>query len=125
TWTYVPGPDYNGTDSFTVTIDDGNGGTATSTVTIGVTPVNDPSVLAADTKTVFEDSVASGNVLANDSDVDDTLTVASFTVNGSTVNAGETVTLANIGKLTIGSDGEYTFTPVANWNGSVPQVTYT
>lgn len=40
-YTYTPDPDYNGSDSFTVIADDGNGGTATSTVTIDVTPVND------------------------------------------------------------------------------------
>ncbi|KKW68114.1 hypothetical protein AAV94_06430 [Lampropedia cohaerens] len=40
-YTYTPDPDYNGPDSFTVIADDGNGGTATSTVTIDVTPVND------------------------------------------------------------------------------------
>ena len=47
-----------------------------------IKPVNDPSVLEADTKTVFEDTVAVGNVLTNDSDVDDVLTVTSFTVAG-------------------------------------------
>ncbi|MFV5216199.1 Ig-like domain-containing protein, partial [Azonexus caeni] len=125
TLSFTPNANYNGTFTFEYTVDDGRGGSDTATVEMKINAVNDPSVLAADTKTVFEDSVASGNVLANDSDLDDTLTVASFTVNGATVNAGETVTLANIGKLTIGSDGEYTFTPVANWNGSVPQVTYT
>ncbi|MEF3305742.1 cadherin-like domain-containing protein, partial [Paenibacillus sp. GYB003] len=37
TWTYVPAPGYVGPDSFTVTVSDGRGGTATSTVTVGVT----------------------------------------------------------------------------------------
>ncbi len=40
-WTYTPNPDYNGPDQFVVTVDDGNGGTATSTVFIDVTPVED------------------------------------------------------------------------------------
>ncbi|WP_010245946.1 cadherin-like domain-containing protein, partial [Acetivibrio cellulolyticus] len=40
-WTYTPNKDYNGTDSFTVEVSDGKGGTAISTVTIAVTPVND------------------------------------------------------------------------------------
>src|SRR5690606_40847168 len=34
-YTYTPDPDYNGPDEFTVTIDDGNGGTTTSVVKIG------------------------------------------------------------------------------------------
>ena len=41
-YSYVPAPNYNGTDEFTVVIDDGEGGTTTSKVTITVTPVNDP-----------------------------------------------------------------------------------
>lgn len=41
TFTYSPSTNYNGTDSFTYTIDDGHGGTATTSVSITVTPVND------------------------------------------------------------------------------------
>ncbi|MBU3600754.1 cadherin-like domain-containing protein, partial [Polynucleobacter sp. 30F-ANTBAC] len=32
--------------------------------------------------------------------------------------------IAGVGTLTIASDGAYTFTPVANYNGTVPTVTY-
>ncbi len=60
TWTYTPGKDYNGSDSFTVVIDDGRGGTATSTVNIGVTPVNDAPVLTAQTAAVSEEGLAGG-----------------------------------------------------------------
>lgn len=37
---YTPAPDFNGTDSFTYTVTDEHGGTATGTVTVTVTPVN-------------------------------------------------------------------------------------
>ena len=97
---------------------------STSTLEITVTPVDDASVLAADQKTVAEDQVATGNVLANDSDVDTALTVSGFTVGGTSYTAGQTATLAG-GTLTVGSNGDYTFTPNANWNGTVPQVSYT
>ncbi|MGL6040600.1 MAG: cadherin-like domain-containing protein, partial [Deefgea sp.] len=40
-WTYAPNKDYNGPDSFQVTVSDGKGGLDTLTVNIGVTPVND------------------------------------------------------------------------------------
>ncbi len=40
-FTYMPGPNFNGSDSFTYTIDDGDGGTATATVLITVNPIND------------------------------------------------------------------------------------
>ncbi|HWV16412.1 MAG TPA: Ig-like domain-containing protein, partial [Cellvibrio sp.] len=45
---YSPGANYNGSDSFKVTVSDGNGGTAVSTITIGVTPVNDAPVIDLD-----------------------------------------------------------------------------
>ena len=100
---------------------------STSTLDIIVTPVNDPSVLAPDTQIVAEETIASGNVLSNDSDVDNILSVATFTVNGvsGTFNAGETATISNVGTLTIATNGDYTFTPVSNWNGTVPSVNYT
>jgi T1SS-143 domain-containing protein len=60
TWTYTPGPNYNGSDSFTVVIDDGHGGTATSTVNIGITPVNDAPVLTPQTASVSEEGLAGG-----------------------------------------------------------------
>jgi hypothetical protein len=41
TWSYTPGSNFDGSDSFTYTISDGNGGTAIGTVTINVTPVGD------------------------------------------------------------------------------------
>ncbi len=39
---YVPETDYNGPDSFDITVSDGQGGVTTATVRITVTPVNDP-----------------------------------------------------------------------------------
>ncbi|MGR5369162.1 Ig-like domain-containing protein, partial [Photobacterium damselae] len=47
-WEYVPNTDFNGEDSFTVVVDDGNGGTDTITVTVNVTPVNDEAVIGGD-----------------------------------------------------------------------------
>ena len=35
-FTYVPGPDFNGLDSFTANVSDGSGGYASATITIGV-----------------------------------------------------------------------------------------
>ncbi|QZA81615.1 retention module-containing protein [Deefgea piscis] len=123
-YTYTPNLDYIGSDSFTVTVSDGKGGTALATVNINLTPVDDASVLRADSQTVLEDTPAKGNVLANDSDVDSALTVATFSVDGRSYTAGQTATIANVGTLTISSTGEYTFTPAPNWNGAMPQATY-
>ncbi|WP_137822628.1 Ig-like domain-containing protein, partial [Pseudomonas sp. D(2018)] len=127
-FTFTPALNYNGpvpTATYTVT-----DGTATDTAELSfgnVTPVDDASVLIADTNTVAEDNPATGNVLGNDSDVDNTLTVASFSVAGVTgsFTAGSSAVIAGVGTLAIAANGNYTFTPVANWNGDVPQVTYT
>ena len=95
--------------------------------TSSVTPVDDASVLTADANTVAEDTVATGNVLDNDSDVESTLSVASFTVAGVTgsFTAGQVATIAGVGTVTIASNGDYSFTPAANWNGTAPQISYT
>jgi dTDP-4-dehydrorhamnose 3,5-epimerase-like enzyme len=127
TFTYTPAANYNGPDSFTYTLTDADGDVSTATVTLNVAAVDDPGVLVADTNTVAEDTVATGNVLSNDSDVDNALTVASFAITGiaGTFAAGQTANITGVGTLQLNSDGDYTFTPVANWNGSVPQLTYT
>ena len=44
--TYTPTTDYYGSDSFTYTISDGHGGTATATVAVTVNHVNQPPVAA-------------------------------------------------------------------------------
>ncbi|RZL59344.1 MAG: tandem-95 repeat protein, partial [Variovorax sp.] len=66
TYTYTPGKDFNGTDEFTVVVDDGHGGKTTSTVTVDVTPVNDaPDAVNDGPIAVTEDTPATGNVLTN------------------------------------------------------------
>ncbi|WP_265176585.1 cadherin-like domain-containing protein [Aeromonas veronii] len=103
-----------------------------STLTLTMTPVDDASVLVADRNTVTEDTPLvvgkAGGLLANDSDVDSTLTVTSITVDGTdyTVGAnGATVELAGKGTLVVNSDGSYSFTPVKDFAGALPVVGYT
>ncbi|MCL1060503.1 retention module-containing protein, partial [Shewanella gelidimarina] len=120
-YTFTPNENWNGSvPVITYTTNTGS----TATLTIEVTPVDDASVLANDSQTIDEDSVATGNVLDNDGDVDSDLTVVSFEVDGQSVTAGSTVELEG-GSLVINADGSYTFTPNDNWNGSVPVITYT
>ncbi|MRI59260.1 MAG: hypothetical protein C6H99_07130, partial [Epsilonproteobacteria bacterium] len=40
-------------------------------------------------------------------------------------DANETATIDGVGTLSIGEDGNYTFTPTEDFNGDVPSVTYT
>ena len=54
---YAPQPNYFGADSFTYTVSDGHNGSATATVHITVTPVNDaPSFTTGGNVTVLEDA---------------------------------------------------------------------
>ncbi len=56
--TLAPAANFHGTAAITVTADDGDGGTATDTFTLTVTPVNDAPVLAAIADQVNGDSTA-------------------------------------------------------------------
>jgi VCBS repeat-containing protein len=105
TVTYTPAANYNGPDSFTYTVSDGQGHTATGTVAITVTPVNDPPVANADTATVFEDLPTTVTVLSNDTDIDnDTLTVVS-------------VTQGAHGAVSLNADGTLRYLGALNYNG--------
>jgi len=103
---YTPDPDYNGLDSFTYTISDGNGGEATGTVNITVTPVNDAPVANADAITTSEDTSITYNVLSNDSDIDGDALVVSSVTNG-----------AN-GTVQINADNTVVYSPNSNFNGT-------
>ncbi len=105
--TYTPDTNYFGVDSFTYTVSDGFLSDE-ATVTINVSAVNDPPVGVADTYTTNEDTVLSvtpAGVLANDSDVDNTVLTASL------------VTAPTRGTLTLNSNGSFTYTPNLNING--------
>jgi VCBS repeat-containing protein len=71
-FTYTPNGNFNGTDSFTVTVSDGLGGTTTQVVQIVVNAVNDTAVFGGDDGgAVQEDGtlVASGTLTVSDVDV--------------------------------------------------------
>ena len=102
---YTPNANYNGSDSFVVTISDGNGGTTTSRINIGVTPVNDAPVASNVNLTTPEDTPISSQISASDID-GDSLT---FTVTGSPANGSVSLNPAT---------GTFTYSPNANYNGS-------
>src|SRR5205823_4153685 len=112
TITYTPAANYNGADSLTLSRGDGHGGTATSTVNVTITAVNDAPVANNDTATTDEDTAVTIAMLGNDTDVDgDTLTVTG-------------VTAPQHGSVASHPDGTVTYTPAANYNGT-DSFTYT
>lgn len=93
-------------ETFTYTIADGQGGYASSTLTITITGRNDPPVAVDDGVFTTNEDTALNNlaVLGNDSDVDgDPLTVTAAT--------------SAQGTVTINPDGTLNFVPNANFNG--------
>jgi hypothetical protein len=111
--TYTPNANFNGSDNFTFNVNDGTVDSVSATVSITVTPVNDPPVANDYSATTLEDlPMVRIDVLANDTDVDnDWLEVT-------------TVTQGTSGSVTINSDSTLTYTPIANFYGT-DVITYT
>jgi large repetitive protein len=106
-FTYTPSPDYNGSDSFTYSVRDANGDTATAIATITANPVAD---IANDSSTTKEDTPVKISVLNNDS------FAAGATITG--------VTNGTNGTVVVNADGTVTYTPRSNFFGS-DSFTYT
>ncbi|MBE9063540.1 S-layer family protein [cf. Phormidesmis sp. LEGE 11477] len=105
TVSYTPNADFNGSDSFTYEVSNGEL-SDTATVDITVEPINDAPTANADSATTDEDVAVSIDVLSNDSDVDgDSLDIDSFIQ-------------ADNGTVTINADDILTYTPNAGFSGS-------
>jgi len=108
TLNYAPNANYNGPDTITYEISDGQGGTASATVSVTVLPVNDPTAIGGD---IFgsgdEDNVITGTLTASDADG---LTNA---------NVFSVSSVALYGTATIDpTSGAWSYTPNADYNGS-------
>jgi len=105
TISYTPVPNANGVDAFSYTVSDGAGQSATASVTVTVTPVNDPPNAADESLALLSDTSANLAVLTNDGDVDgDALSVTSATVPAN-------------GAAVIEPDGSVTYTPTPEYSG--------
>ena len=117
------------TETFTLTATTASGVTANTTASgLGtIINLNHAPTPQADSVVTPEDKALTGSVLGNDTDPDSgsSLSVTQFVVNGVSYAPGATAVLNGVGTLVMDAAGAYTFTPVANWNGSVPSVTYT
>ena len=124
---FVPNPDFNGNVTIGFTVTDNDGATsAPASAVVTVAPVNDGPVAGDDSASFAEDSVATGNVLGNDNDVDGpALSVASFVFGGVSFPAGSTAIVGGVGTLVINADGSWSFAPAPDFNGPVPAIQVT
>ncbi|MFW1999829.1 tandem-95 repeat protein, partial [Acinetobacter ursingii] len=104
-YTYTPNANYNGSDSFEVTVADGKGGTTTITIPVTIAAVNDAPTATTNSVTTDEDTAVTGNVVGQDVDGDS----LSYTVSSNPSHGTVSIDSAT---------GGYTYTPNANYNGS-------
>ena len=104
--TYTPDTDFAGSDAFIYTVADTDGVLVTATVTITVTPINDPPVAVNDSASTDEEVTALIAVLGNDSDIEGGLVPGSVTMSVSPSNGTTTV-----------SGGAVSYTPDPDFNG--------
>ncbi len=119
-YSFVPAADFNGTvPTVDYTVTDNDGGTASSTLDIVITPVNDAPIAVNDSYTVNEDESIALNPLKGDSDIDgDTLSIININGTALTPGVAQSITVDN-GVVKIDINGAITFTPEANFNGQV------
>lgn len=104
---YRPERDFNGQDSFTFEVNDGKVDSTAATVSITVTPVNDPPTANDDSATAEEDvPIIIVDVLKNDTDPDnDQLVVVK-------------ATQGRNGSVRINTDSTLTYAPNRNFSGN-------
>ncbi|MBI4138043.1 MAG: tandem-95 repeat protein, partial [Candidatus Wildermuthbacteria bacterium] len=110
--TYTPSLNFSGEDGFMFKVTDADGGFATLTQKIEVNPVNDAPMAAGDSYSTNEDTaltVAAPGVLGNDTDADGNLL---------SVATPMPATGPSQGTLAFNSNGSFTYTPSANFNGN-------
>ena len=106
--TYTPNANFNGTDSFTYTANDGTTDSAEATITVTVSAVNDIPTVADVAKTTNEDTSVEMTLTGSDIDEDSLTFSIGEATNGTVILDGAVVT----------------YTPNANFNGT-DSFTYT
>jgi VCBS repeat-containing protein len=97
----------NETETFTVTVNDGHGGTVDQLITVSIAGANDAPTAANLNLTTDEDTAYSGTLTATDVDTSDNDNLSFSLVGG-----------ASHGSVSLDSNGIYTYTPTGNYNGS-------
>lgn len=107
TFTYTPTTGYIGTDSFDYQVSDGNGGVATATAEIKVSPLVTGPLLAKDDSIVTDEELT---VNVDVMDNDDLPTSGSYSITSTTSPAH--------GSVTVLSNGTINYTPNTNFFGT-------
>ena len=106
-WTYTPADNYNGVDSFTVSVTDDDGNTAVQVVSLVITQVDDAASFGGDvTGSTAEGVAVTGTITA--ADAIDGLTAPNFKIATDAVQGAATIDAAT---------GVWTYTPADNYNG--------
>lgn len=106
-FTYAPNKDQNGTDSFSLKVNDGKSDSDAVTVSVTIAAVNDAPVVSDVSLGTDEDVVVTGSLSATDIDGDALV----YSLDGATTNGG-TVELTN------SSTGAFKYTPAKNFYGT-------
>ena len=113
--TFRPVPNFTGTVVFDYTVDDGDA-SVSSTVTIRVSPVNDPPVASPAAYTTDEDTLLTGSLFEDGYVSDPDSETLTFTLVDDVDPA--------VGALTLNPDGTFSFQPAPNVTGEAT-FTYT
>ncbi len=106
-FTYTPTPNYNGPGRFSYKVSDGSLYSLTKDVNITVVSVNDVPVATATSFSISEDTNKSGTLpVATDADNNSSSLQYSLELN------------ATHGTVVVNTNGSYTYSPVANYNGT-------
>ena len=130
-YSFVPLANYNGpVPVITFTAVDGQAGSATGTLTLTVTPVNDPPIVSAISKSGNEDTVIpfavadfTGKFVDIDNDVLNQIQVVSLPANGLlklnnvNITAGQVISVASLASITYTPNLNYNGSDTFNWNG--------
>ena len=89
----------------------GAGGPASvsGTVTVSITPVDDPALATADSASAFENATKDIDVLANDNDPDNPLSIVK--INGNAISVGGTAILPSGATVKLEANGHLTYDP--------------
>jgi gliding motility-associated-like protein len=116
--TFTPIPSFSGIVSISYSVRDNEGATSNSAaITITVNQVNVKPVANDDATTTNEDTPVTFNILTNDTD-DVSLNAGSVDLDTNTGGIQTTISVTG-GSFSVNSTGNLTFTPTANFTGSV------